>query len=96
MTAYQAFLSICNDASLIGNANLESIIATDTHYSYLYADEIIKRRFKLGEDAISKCPTHMYFYLTTVPNTYSRKLVSLILASRHRDNYIKWYFRSGV
>lgn len=96
MTAYQAFLSICNNASLIGNYELESILATDTHYSYLYAYEIIKNRFQVGEYAISQCMTHIYYYLTTVPNTNSIEFVLEVLSSRYRDDYIEWYFRSKI
>lgn len=49
MIPREAYALIKNDRSLIGNAELESSISTNTHYSYLYASEIIKDRFKLGE-----------------------------------------------
>jgi hypothetical protein len=41
---------------------LEPIIAKDSKYSYIYADEILIDEFKLGEKAIAKDSYYSYLY----------------------------------
>jgi hypothetical protein len=40
----------------------ESLIARDANYSCRYADQILKDRFELGEEAISKVAACSYTY----------------------------------
>jgi len=42
--------------------SLEQIISKDAYYSYFYARNVIKGRWKLGEAAISEDAIHSYFY----------------------------------
>lgn len=46
----------------VSNLELEAIISEDGYYSVMYAKEIIKGKFKLGEEIISKDWFYSWFY----------------------------------
>jgi hypothetical protein len=94
MTAKEAYITVYKNRSLIGNVEIESIIANSYIYSYYYAQNILKGRFELGEFAISNYMLYLYYYLTVVPNTFSIDLVSKILVSKYKADFIWWYFRA--
>lgn len=44
----------------------EKAISKDAHYSYLYARDVLKRRFELGEEAIIQNDQVVVFYIFNV------------------------------
>lgn len=66
MIPKEAYVLIKNDRSLIGNIELESIIATCPHNSFCYALWILGGRFELGEETISQSGDYSYNYARSV------------------------------
>lgn len=50
----ELYCRILDEESYVRNANAEAIIAQDAESSYMYARDIIKGRFELGEPTIFK------------------------------------------
>lgn len=42
--------------------SLEKIVAQSKYYSYMYAKDVLKGRFKLGENQIAKSSVYVYLY----------------------------------
>jgi len=64
MTPYEAYRQARNQG--YGTPEQEAIIATDAYWYYLYARDVIKGRFPLGETSIAKSGYWKY-YLNDVP-----------------------------
>lgn len=94
MSPFVAYNTIASNRSLIGNVELESVIASDYIRSYYYALNVLKGRFELGEAAISQSRMYLCRYLMNVPGTNRIELVSILLKTIYRKEYINWYFRS--
>jgi hypothetical protein len=70
------------------NQELESIIAIDSYYSYLYARDVIKSRFEEGEKSIANDPTCSYLYARDVIKSPFPLCHPVIFSSPFKDDYI--------
>ncbi len=66
MTPEKAYLKCLHENRRVNK--LESVIALDPWYSYYYARNIIKRRWKEGEKNIATDPECSYWYASYVIN----------------------------
>jgi hypothetical protein len=71
----------------------EKLIATNPKYAILYAATILKGPFDLAEDLISQNEETLYKYVINVPNITNFKLIKVILHSKYKHEYVRWYFR---
>jgi hypothetical protein len=70
--------------------DLEEIISTDFHSSYVYARDIIKGPFKKGEKIISTDIHHSYHYAVNVTKTAFPLCHPYIFNSPYKEPYIKF------
>lgn len=54
--------AVREDHSLIGNKDIEAVIAQDSLYSYRYAMNVIRKPFPLGEQAIAESGEYSFYY----------------------------------
>lgn len=64
MNSYEAYNLISEIG--VNNIDLEKIISESSAFSYLYAKQILKGRFELGEEAISKNIYYSFYYSVRV------------------------------
>jgi hypothetical protein len=67
---------------------LESIIATDPYYSYMYPRHIIKGRWEEGEKSICTHPEYSYLYARHVLKGPFHLCHPIIFNSKWKENYI--------
>jgi hypothetical protein len=82
------------------NKNQEKAISKNGYYSLLYARNIIKGRFELGEKNISRCAEHSYLYAYHALRGRFQKGERIISKSAHWSfyyalNVIKGRFELG-
>lgn len=67
---------------------LENIIFTDSFYSYCYARDVIKRRWKEGEKSISTDSKYSFWYARDIIKGPFHLCHSTIFNSEYKDAYI--------
>jgi hypothetical protein len=90
MTPKEAY-ALCYEGKKI--PELEDIIATDPHYSYRYALEIIKGRWRQCEEIITTSPHYSYNYARDIIRGRWKKCENIISKDPH---YSYWYARDAI
>jgi hypothetical protein len=67
---------------------LEQIISTNSYYSYMYAENVIRGRFEKGETTIANDSTYSYLYARSVIKKPFYLGHAKILNSEWKNKYI--------
>ena len=86
MTPVEAYRRCSNENRRI--LDLEEIIATDSYYSCLYAQYIMRGKFERGEISISKDPEYSHHYAHYIIKDLFPLCHPIIFKSKWKERYI--------
>jgi hypothetical protein len=88
MTPQEAYLKCLAEKKRI--PTLEQIITTNSYYSYMYAENVIKGRFEEGETTIANDSTYSYLYARSVIKKPFHLCHPEIFNSKYKNHYIEF------